>query len=210
MTKYCPKKEFLLESAKKLFSKLGLNGTSTRDIAQESKVNISMISYHFGGKEGLYKSVIEDFAQKIFQRANEKVLKFNIENVTQESFVRDMKLVIEEMVDSHLDYPELNKLIAREKLDGLKISGPIYDQLFAPLLTMLYALISEAQKNKIVRKEIDPAVFFMLMHESIDGFYQAMDCDTAMVKMCHKYKNSKDLFKNQLFEIYVKGMLIKD
>mgnify|MGYP000861712990 CR=1 FL=1 len=57
-SRYC-----LLQSAAKLFSKNGLEKTSTRDISQESKVNISMISYHFGGKEGLYKQVRLDFAK---------------------------------------------------------------------------------------------------------------------------------------------------
>jgi TetR/AcrR family transcriptional regulator len=46
-----------------LFAAKGLNGVSVREIARVAGVNISMISYYFGGKEGLYAAVLtEQFA----------------------------------------------------------------------------------------------------------------------------------------------------
>lgn len=49
----------LLEVALKLFAAKGLDGVSTREIAQKAQVNISAITYYFGGKAELYSSVLE-------------------------------------------------------------------------------------------------------------------------------------------------------
>ena len=49
----------LIEAAGELFADRGLEGTSTRGIAEKAGSNIGCIHYHFGGKEGLYWSAIE-------------------------------------------------------------------------------------------------------------------------------------------------------
>lgn len=53
------KKEAIIETAERLFSELGYNGTSTRAIATEAGVNMAMLNYYFGSKEGLYKEIFE-------------------------------------------------------------------------------------------------------------------------------------------------------
>ena len=53
------KKEILLETAERLFSENGYDGTSTRAIAAEAGVNMAMLNYYFGSKEGLYKAIFE-------------------------------------------------------------------------------------------------------------------------------------------------------
>jgi len=48
----------LLAHAARLFAAHGFEGTSLDAIAKAAKVNKAMVSYHFGGKEGLYKEVL--------------------------------------------------------------------------------------------------------------------------------------------------------
>ncbi len=50
----------ILETARKLFSLHGFEGTSVRDIARESQVNLSSINYHFKSKDSLYWALIVD------------------------------------------------------------------------------------------------------------------------------------------------------
>ncbi|HJV65196.1 MAG TPA: TetR family transcriptional regulator [Geomonas sp.] len=50
----------LIAAATPLFARRGLNGVSTRELARAAGVNISMISYHFGGKAGLYEAVLRE------------------------------------------------------------------------------------------------------------------------------------------------------
>ncbi len=53
------KKEHILNAAEKLFFQNGYDGSSTRSIASEAGMNMAMINYYFGSKDGLYRAVIE-------------------------------------------------------------------------------------------------------------------------------------------------------
>lgn len=48
----------LLEAAGKLFARGGFDAVSTRALARAAKVNLAAITYHFGGKQGLYHEVL--------------------------------------------------------------------------------------------------------------------------------------------------------
>lgn len=54
-------KERLMDAAKALFVRKGFTGVSIREIAKEANANSALISYYFGDKEGLFKSVLESF-----------------------------------------------------------------------------------------------------------------------------------------------------
>ena len=55
-----PTRERILEAALDLFGERGLTGTTVRDIAARAKVNVAAISYHFGGKDELYRAVADN------------------------------------------------------------------------------------------------------------------------------------------------------
>ena len=59
----------ILEAAEKLFSELGYEGASTRQIAKEAGANMSMINYYFGSKEGVFMEImgqrVSDFKHQL-------------------------------------------------------------------------------------------------------------------------------------------------
>lgn len=57
--------ERLIRAGLSLFSKHGLEGVRTRQLAEAAGVNQSAIPYHFGGKEGVYLAVLEHVAGSI-------------------------------------------------------------------------------------------------------------------------------------------------
>ena len=48
----------ILETAEKLFSENGFDGTSVRQISKEAGINIAMVSYYFGSKEKLLETLL--------------------------------------------------------------------------------------------------------------------------------------------------------
>jgi len=65
------KKNSILNVALELFGHKGFEGTSVREIAIKSKVNLAMINYYFGSKEKLFESVVElkaSFLKEVFQK----------------------------------------------------------------------------------------------------------------------------------------------
>lgn len=53
------KKDYILDVAERVFSELGFDGASTRTISGEAGVNMAMLNYYFGSKEGLFLAVFE-------------------------------------------------------------------------------------------------------------------------------------------------------
>lgn len=60
--------ERLLQTAVEQFGLQGFEGASTRDIAKASGTAMSSITYHFGGKEGLYLAAADYIAACIKER----------------------------------------------------------------------------------------------------------------------------------------------
>ncbi|WP_100405125.1 forespore capture DNA-binding protein RefZ [Bacillus solitudinis] len=56
-------KEKMLEAAVHLFHTQGYHGTSVRHIAEKAKVNVALVSYHFGGKKGLFEQLMTQFLE---------------------------------------------------------------------------------------------------------------------------------------------------
>ena len=53
------KKDHILDTAERMFSDIGYDAASTRMISGEAGVNMAMLNYYFGSKEGLYLAVFE-------------------------------------------------------------------------------------------------------------------------------------------------------
>jgi AcrR family transcriptional regulator len=58
-------REKLIEAAETLFSEAGFDGVSIRAIAEAAGVNIALIGYYFGGKEGLFTEAFRRSAEPI-------------------------------------------------------------------------------------------------------------------------------------------------
>jgi AcrR family transcriptional regulator len=50
-------KERILNAAERLFSERGIDGVSVREIAAAAGVQLALLSYYFGNKQGLYRAV---------------------------------------------------------------------------------------------------------------------------------------------------------
>lgn len=53
----------ILRAAERAFAAAGFSGATTRQIAGEARVNVATLHYHFGGKKGLYRSVLAEVAR---------------------------------------------------------------------------------------------------------------------------------------------------
>ncbi|TGA99237.1 TetR/AcrR family transcriptional regulator [Sporolactobacillus shoreae] len=60
-------KEAVIHSALKLFNMSGYDGTSVRAIAKDAGVNLALVSYYFGGKQGLLEYLMSAFFEGYLQ-----------------------------------------------------------------------------------------------------------------------------------------------
>lgn len=201
-------KHCLLQTAASLFAKLGLDKCSTREIAKASDSNISLISYYFGGKEGLYKEVMREHALKVKENVQHVVSDIDSKPITKEMFINSVTFMIDHMINSHLENPELSKIFAREKLAGFPHSKEIHAEIFYPLITQFFKLFKAGQKQGFVKKNINPALFFITLSEAVWGFYMLMDSGgTPLVDDCKELIESPQTLRDQLIKIYLTGVL---
>jgi len=110
------KKDHILDVAERMFSELGFERASTRAIAGKADVNIAMLHYYFGSKEGLFLAVFE---RKI---SSLKSLLQNVGNCDTLSSWGKMETCIDTFVDKFIVNSRIQKLINREISSGKKWS----------------------------------------------------------------------------------------
>jgi len=102
------KRETIIESAIKLFSSKGFEGTSVREIAADAGVNVAMINYYFGSKEKLFESVVEcraSFLRSIFSElVNNKKL----------SSIEKIDFMIDQLIERKFSDAKFSHLLHRE------------------------------------------------------------------------------------------------
>jgi AcrR family transcriptional regulator len=101
------KKTCILLAAEKLFSELGYEGTSTRQIAREAGANMSMINYYFGSKDGVFMEIMS----KRIQDFNLQLNSIQEENI---SVLEKLMLVIDQYVRRILSNISFHKMMHRE------------------------------------------------------------------------------------------------
>src|SRR5690606_37549596 len=57
-------KDALLRAAKKVFAAKGYDGATVKEVADEAGANISLVSYHFNGKENLFRACVQAYGEE--------------------------------------------------------------------------------------------------------------------------------------------------
>ena len=200
-------KKCIIQSAASLFAKLGLDKCSTREIAKLSDSNISLISYYFGGKEGLYKEVMRSHALKIKDEVKELVDSFDTNQLTREIFIQDFEKIVEHMVKSRAENPEVSKIFAREKLAGLPHAKEIHREIFYPLIQNFFKLFKAGQAKGFIKEDLHPALFFTAMSEAVWGFYAISECETSLSQDYKPLIEDQKLLCKQIVSIFLTGVL---
>lgn len=158
-------KEDLLRVAKSVFADIGFDRATVKDLADRAGVNISAISYHFGGKEALYEACLKEFA--LLQTSFADRLLKTPQN--KEDFKLRLRLFSEEFIQLHLKEPELCRILHRDFEARNPIAMEVFKNSFFPIYKSLELFISSAKKLKILRTGIDPQmstffIFGMIIH----------------------------------------------
>jgi len=97
----------ILAAAEKLFSEMGYEGTSTRQIAKEAGANMSMINYYFGSKEGVFLEIMNERIKGF----NAQLVSINEDRITP---LQKLVRVIEEYTTRILNNIAFHKMMHRE------------------------------------------------------------------------------------------------
>lgn len=198
----------IIAAAAKLFARLGIDKCSTREIAKASDSNISLISYYFGGKEGLYKEVMRNHAMGITAGVQGMLKLEEISVMSKDLFLKEMTLMIDLLIRIRVANPEMAQIFAREKLIGMPYAKDVHDEIFYPLMTRFFTLFRRAQDDQVVRSDVNAALFFVTLSEGIWGFFELFACETKINKDFKNLATDHVELRNQIIKIYLMGAML--
>jgi AcrR family transcriptional regulator len=144
------KKDHILDVAERIFSDLGFDGASTRMISGEAGVNMAMLNYYFGSKEGLFLAIFE---RKI---SSFQTLLQNIGNDESMSSWDKLAKCIDNYVERIIVNNCFQKLINRELTMNKRweLTDKITQILMLNVIE-IKKILDEGIKNKSFAKDID-------------------------------------------------------
>jgi AcrR family transcriptional regulator len=144
------KKDHILDVAERIFSDMGYDGASTRMISGEAGVNMAMLNYYFGSKEGLFLAVFE---RKI---SSFQALLQNIGNDESTTSWDKLALCVDKYVDRIIVNSCFQILINREMTVSKRseLSDKLTEILMVNVLE-IKKILDEGVKNGSFFKDID-------------------------------------------------------
>lgn len=145
-------KERILKAAGDIFGQKGFKDTTIRAIAEQAKVNIAAINYHFRDKEALYGMVLEDVFRTGFTRFPVRLDKEIAAKPEEQlhAFIRAMFYRLQSK-EGWGGFSGKGKLIARELLDPSPALEPVLEKYIKPHKDLLVSIIAD-----IMQVEHDP------------------------------------------------------
>jgi AcrR family transcriptional regulator len=143
-------KERILNAAERLFSQRGIDGVSVRDIAAAAGVQLALISYYFGNKQGLYRAV--------FRRRIDPISAERLSRLGEILSRRRPQPTIEEVLDALArPWVELRekrgglhytRLIAREVADPNEGSRGVVKEMLDPIALKFIEAMGKVLPNR--------------------------------------------------------------
>jgi len=199
----------ILKEAARLFAQGGFAATSTREIAKATGLNVSLISYYFGGKEGLYRAVIEDFATKVRTGMDSLIDEINQnQNFTVVELEQFLGKLVDRFLSIHWDSPEIVRIMLREKASGMPFAKEIHANVFDKVASKVADIIRLAQGKGFVRKDLNPKLFLALFAESVNGFLAMQTIGIELDEECRQFFADKEQFKEQTLKIFLRGIIV--
>lgn len=144
----------LLDVAVDHFGRLGLEGASTRAIARDADTLMSSITYHFGGKEGLYLAAADHISAHLHGHiapmlTEAAALCGEAGGVAQaraaiHTLIRGMTLV---MLNDETE--AMTRFIVREQADPTEAFDRIYNRIMGTMLDRLSSLLIQVSGRQL-------------------------------------------------------------
>ena len=186
----------LIAVATPLFAERGFHGVSVRELAKAAGMNLSMISYYFGGKEALYAAVLnEQFAT--LKQVNE-IRKMSIDPLAKfERYIRST-------VERYRRNPHLLRFYTSE----LTNPTPSFELIVKPAILGVLHFLSETFTEGVAlgqfRKDLDPMDTILALAGMIN-FYFLLEPVTE--ELVSRAPERDETLVRRLMDIFTKGVL---
>jgi len=186
----------LIAVATPLFAERGFHGVSVRELAKSAGMNLSMISYYFGGKEALYAAVLTEQFATLNQVAETKAM-------TSDPLAK-FELYIRSTVDRYRKNPYLLRFYTSE----LTNPTPSFDLIVKPAIRGVLLVLRETFREGLAvgqfRKGLDPMDTILALAGMIN-FYFLLEPVTE--ELVNRAPERDEILVQHLMDIFTRGAL---
>jgi AcrR family transcriptional regulator len=127
--------ERILTAAEQLFAEAGFDGVSLRQIATKADVPVGLVSYHFGGKLGIYRAIFELRTPAVVEQRKAGLALAAMEDSTERRLEMIVKAVLLPMLKLRAaeESNHFGILLAREVSDPKSIERRIIQDMLDPI-----------------------------------------------------------------------------
>ena len=187
----------LLSAGTELFAVQGFTGVSIRELATAAGVNSALISYHFGGKAGLYEAVVT--AQ--YERLVGKFEAIAASTATMEEKIRMYADVIRR---NHTeDQPLMARLIQGELTSPTACLENVVRKYTVRIAGIISGVLRQGIQSGTFRQDIDPVFAAMTLAGMLNFYFILREVTKAVVP---EFAGRDQEFVESALKIYLKGM----
>jgi AcrR family transcriptional regulator len=144
-------REQILIQAKKSFAEHGYEGASLREICNSANANVSAVKYHFGDKEGLYRTCLSEYAESRLSVVTNILTPAN----SEEELKIKLRLFAEDFLTESFNDFDMSRMLFREIEKMNSIMEGIFEGTFLQFYKQLAYILEDAQTKKIISKNIN-------------------------------------------------------
>ena len=166
-------KEKLLQTATELFSKRGIEGVSTRDLAKASGVNLCSINYYFGTKQKLYEAILENVVEKIVSLVTDRQISLQNQGLSALEEIKTFAGNLLDLLCSDTISSIQAELLIKEIINPTAAYDKLYLQVIEPLHKRLTSLVMQltgfSEQEAIIKTHciMGQAVMFRIHKEAL-------------------------------------------
>ena len=129
----------IADAARLRFASKGYEATSLREIATDAKIDVALIAYRFGGKAGLWKSIVSQSAKDLHE-----ALEAASATAEAKSARERLRHAMRAFVDYQLAHPDVPRLLLRDITIDSDRNDWILEELSLPLHRYFFDLAQAA------------------------------------------------------------------
>lgn len=195
----------LMAAATELFGHRGFSGARTEEIARRAGVNKAMISYHFGGKAGLYETILVSGLSQITERLRALV-------ASNHSPEHLLATLLETLAEVHRARPALAAMMLREAMSG----GEHLSSDALPHFVKVFGMVREIVDRGVragVYRPVDPLLTHLTVLGSVLFFFATTPMRERLLRegrIAFRLPPTPERFIEHLEDLLARGLAVDD
>ena len=190
-------REKLLVAGTELFALKGFAGVSIRELATAAGVNSALISYHFGGKEGLYEAVVTAQYSRV-------IGKFEAIAASTASVEEKLRMYADVIRRTHTKVqPLMARLIQGELTSPTACLENVVRKYTVRIAGISSGVLRQGIQSGTFRQDIDPVFAAMTLAGMLNFYFILREVTKAVVP---EFAGRDQEFVESALKIYLKGM----